>query len=180
MPGAGTRTTVLSVAIVLVLSLAIMYLFTRIRRQDRILDKQRRQHDQQLQDQDVVQIVEQYMHGPRGRQQFQQVSDLYAQHYANSYLTQLTQLYSQQQQQQQQQLAEAETPPAPQPITAPADVEPTDAEQQKTPVVESVEETAVVDKDVGDTEKGSGSGAKRNHHKKKNKKTSSSTTPPTS
>jgi len=61
----SAATITLLVVMILVLGLAIMYLFTRIRKQDQILDQVRRENQQQLQDQDVVQVVRHYVTSPQ-------------------------------------------------------------------------------------------------------------------
>lgn len=87
-------TTVLVVT-VLVLGVAIMYLMTRIRRQDRIVDKLRKETQQTLNDQDVVQIIDHYVHSQPYQQDVQRVSNHFAQHYTTQYAQHLEQLYSQ-------------------------------------------------------------------------------------
>ena len=57
---AGGSTPVI-VAIILVLGLAIMYLFTRIRKQDQVVERLRKENQQQLNDQDILQLTKRYV-----------------------------------------------------------------------------------------------------------------------
>jgi hypothetical protein len=56
-----TGSTPVIVAIILVLGLAIMYLFTRVRKQDQAVERLRKENQQQLNDQDVMQLTKRYL-----------------------------------------------------------------------------------------------------------------------
>ena len=81
----STAMSTLLVVMVLVLAVAIMYLFTRIRKQDQNVDRVRKENQQQLQDQDVVQIVRQFVNSPGYQSQVQKqvlpVVDAYCSYY---------------------------------------------------------------------------------------------------
>lgn len=66
VPGLASKSTSLSsigllFAIGGVFCLAIMYLFTRIRKQDAVLDKMKKELQQQIQDQDIIQLTRGYL-----------------------------------------------------------------------------------------------------------------------
>jgi len=95
----SVATTTLLVVMILVLGVAVMYLLTRIRKQDNNIDKMRKENQQQLQDEDIVQITKAYLQSPEHLQSVHNTIGGLVQYYANAHYQQL-QNYLQQQQQQ--------------------------------------------------------------------------------
>jgi hypothetical protein len=77
----NAATTTLLIVMILVLGIAIMYLLTRIRKQDRILDRLRKENQQQLQDDDVTQIMRHYINSTQYKANLQKTIEYYVQYY---------------------------------------------------------------------------------------------------
>lgn len=113
---AGGSTPVI-VAIILVLGLAIMYLFTRIRKQDQVVERLRKENQQQLNDQDILQLTKRYVQSQECHAYLQEtvvpmvapLVDMLCLTYVNRQYPVLAQI--QQQHQQQQSLYHAEASP---------------------------------------------------------------------
>ncbi len=101
-------TITLLIAAAIVLGVAIMFLFARIRKQDRVLDRMRKETQQRLDDQDVVNIVQHYTSSPVYTQEQHRHLQQYANHYAAAHTATHWQHLQQQWQQQQQQALESQ------------------------------------------------------------------------